>query len=782
MKNLRRCIPLFALFLVLLSNNQPSEAQRLGDWQNYVSHADARLLSLTPDNHIWAATGGGMIEIQDSEIIREYTVGSGLYRVNATAMSYDEGNDYIWRGFDDGTLERVSLSSGSIVQYGDIRRSDRFSSRAVNALQIIDERLYVATDFGIIVFDPQTGLVRDQFTNLGDFNSGLPVNDITVYNEHLLAATPAGIAIGNLDDELDIPSRWDNFDEEDGLPDENFNLITNWQNRVLTSSSAGIFSYDNDSWQETDYFQGKNVSSMTISNQGNAITATSADTVFIRDDDGEEFFLPFEEFDGDVESVINDSQYMEEGSQIFLATDDFGNLQINRQTGEIEREIILDGPFSNFFTDMNMDGSTLISASRNTIGRTGFYIFSDGEWRNYHRDSNEYLGDNNIRRIMWSGVGEQAYYFGSFGQGLVRLDKDTEEIRHYDNRNSPIQDFEPGENFTVLGGIASGWEGNMWVASWTNQQDAIYEYEESEGEFEVYSRPANFVGDTRFFGLMRDSGGRLWSSLTDDGFSGRGLAVMQPDEDGVLEGAHLTEDGASGNLPNEMVNDITEDQRGEVYIATNGGVASFPFPDRIIQGGVQDRQASLLLNADTTATSPFLLNNVHANAIEVNAANQKWIGTETAGLWLISPVGGRYEVLEHFTADNSPLISDNIISLTLDEETGTLYIATDTGLMSYVGTTKAGVEEMDDLFVYPNPYSYSEEDGNIIIEGFSDATKLNILTADGRVVDRLDTQGGRIEWNARDFQGNRLGSGVYVLVAVDEDNGERGTGKVVIIR
>lgn len=766
-----------SLFVILFSNYNVDTigAQNLGDWQTYVSHADARFIAPAVENRIWAATGGGIIQIDGSDVAREYTMASGLYRVNATAITYDVDNDYIWQGYDDGTIERVSLSSGSIAHYGDIRRTERYSSRGINSLQMIDGYLYIATDFGIIVFDPQTGLVRDQFTRLGEFNSGLPVNDIEYYEGSLIAATQAGVAIGDLDDELDIPSSWQNYDQQDGLPDANINLIASWQNQVLAFSSEGAFTMEEMQWVGNDYFEQQNITSVTVSEEGTSITAVTPEMVFFRDDQGEESWSFGDEF------PINSSFYNENTDEFFIGTADFGVVQFNRQTGEMEEEILPGGPFSNFFTDLNMDGSTLIAGSRNATGRSGFYIFSDNDWQNYHRDSSGFLGQNNIRRFIRTGVTESSYYFGSFGQGIVRFDKESGEMQNYTANNSPIQGFEFGSNYTVIGGIAPNPDGTVWLASWTEQQDAIYRYDEESEELEVFNKPGSIVGDARIFGLKRDSAGQLWAHLTDDGFDGRGLAVMREGENGI-EGVQLTEDGTSGNLPSESINDVAEDNRGEVFIATNDGVANFAFPDRIIGGSAQDRQASLLLNADTTAASSFLLHNVHANAIEVNAANQKWIGTENAGLWLISPVGGRYEVVEHFTSDNSPLISDSIISLTLDEETGTLYIATDLGLMSYVGTTKAGVEEMEELFVYPNPYSYREQEGNIIIEGLADATKLNVLTADGRVVDRIETRGGRIEWDARDFQGNRVGSGVYVLVAVDEDNDERGTGKVVIIR
>jgi hypothetical protein len=96
---------------------------------------------------------------------------------------------------------------------------------------------------------------------------------------------------------------------------------------------------------------------------------------------------------------------------------------------------------------------------------------------------------------------------------------------------------------------------------------------------------------------------------------------------------------------------------------------------------------------------------------------------------------------------------------------------------------RGSVAKMDDLFIYPNPFSYrKEERERIVIDGLAAQTTIRIMTVDGRLVRRLDTRGGRVEWDVRDFKGDRVSTGVYIVVAADSQDDQRGVGKVVVVR
>src|SRR5690606_41704883 len=60
--------------------------------------------------------------------------------------------------------------------------------------------------------------------------------------------------------------------------------------------------------------------------------------------------------------------------------------------------------------------------------------------------------------------------------------------------------------------------------------------------------------------------------------------------------------------------------------------------------------------------------------IEVDGSNNKWIGTVSSGIFYVSSNG--QQTIYHFTTSNSPLPSNEITDIALDESNGRVYIAT----------------------------------------------------------------------------------------------------------
>jgi len=165
--------------------------------------------------------------------------------------------------------------------------------------------------------------------------------------------------------------------------------------------------------------------------------------------------------------------------------------------------------------------------------------------------------------------------------------------------------------------------------------------------------------------------------------------------------------------------------------------------------------------------------------IKVDGADRKWLGTLGAGVFLVSSNG--QETIHHFTKDNSPLPSNNILDIDINPKTGEVFFATDKGMVSYKGTATAPSGNLSGVYVYPNPVR-PEFAGTVKIAGLTDAANVKITDIEGNLVHEAKSEGGTIEWDTTAFGKYRVASGVYMIFITAKDGEETKVKKVMIIR
>ncbi|MEM7656470.1 MAG: two-component regulator propeller domain-containing protein [Bacteroidota bacterium] len=215
---------------------------------------------------------------------------------------------------------------------------------------------------------------------------------------------------------------------------------------------------------------------------------------------------------------------------------------------------------------------------------------------------------------------------------------------------------------------------------------------------------------------------------------------------------------------------LAKDKDGFVWVGTAKGVTVFFDPFSISQGQIVDASPPVF---DRTA----LLKNSTVTAIAVDGGNRKWLGTED-GIFLVSENGD--ELIEQFTEENSPLLSNRINDISIDETTGLIFIATDKGLMSFQGDAVEGEERCTDVLVYPNPV-FTDFQGQITIRGTTAESKVKITTVSGALVKEVDSLGGVATWDGRDVYGQQVRSGVYLALIADRNGENACIGKFTVI-
>ncbi len=161
-----------------------------------------------------------------------------------------------------------------------------------------------------------------------------------------------------------------------------------------------------------------------------------------------------------------------------------------------------------------------------------------------------------------------------------------------------------------------------------------------------------------------------------------------------------------------------------------------------------------------------------------DGANRKWLGTQNSGVYLVSELGDR-EIL-HFTTDNSPLFSNDITSIGIDQKSGEVFIGTDQGLISYMGEAIGGKKSYADAYVYPNPVRETY-DGPITVTGLIESSEVKITDIAGNLVFRTTSLGGQAIWDGRNLNGNRVKTGVYLVFCNDNMGEETHIEKLLFI-
>ena len=154
------------------------------------------------------------------------------------------------------------------------------------------------------------------------------------------------------------------------------------------------------------------------------------------------------------------------------------------------------------------------------------------------------------------------------------------------------------------------------------------------------------------------------------------------------------------------------------------------------------------------------------SAITVDGNNNKWIATE-AGAFYLSSNG--QETIYRFTTENSPLPSNSVTDIEIDESTGKVYIGTTNGLVAFRGTATSSAETFEKVRAFPNPVrpGYS---GMVTIAGLREGANVKI------------TEGGSVQWDSRAFGKHKVASGVYMVLITSDDQLETKVTKIMVIR
>ena len=349
-------------------------------------------------------------------------------------------------------------------------------------------------------------------------------------------------------------------------------------------------------------------------------------------------------------------------------------------------------------------------------------------------------------------------------------------IKHYNSENSLITSFNnQSKNYQLITSVKFDTDGNLWMLnSQSPSNQSLIEYTK-EGKWVSHHKPELYnLGSLEC--LMQDSRGLLWFVNNYHGLPSIYCYQASTDQLNTYS-SFVNEDGTT--LTPNFVRYVTEDKNHDMWIGTNIGPLLLYKKD-ITSDAPIFTQVKVPRN-DGTNYADYLLSGVDISCIAIDGGNRKWFGTNGNGIYVIS--NDCLTQIYHFTTNNSNLLSNNIESIAINEQTGEVFVGTDKGLCSYMSDASSPNSEMtkDNVWAYPNPVK-PHYTGRITITGLSFDSDVKIVTANGILVNQGRSNGGIYTWDGKDQNGQKVASGVYMVETATSDGSKGTVCKIAIVK
>ena len=375
------------------------------------------------------------------------------------------------------------------------------------------------------------------------------------------------------------------------------------------------------------------------------------------------------------------------------------------------------------------------------------------------------------------------FFFSTCGTGIYEF-RNYEQVNNYTMDNSPLISAIDATNanavnYVRVDGLAFDNNGCLWMSN-SSRLSAypILRLNTKTSEWQSFTNDKIVYNDTQLRILRNsiiDKKGNIWIA-NEHHTHPCTIKINTTTDQFERFDTFINQDGIS--YEPHYVRCVAADLEGNIWIGTNVGL--FCYDENQQNDATLGFTQVKVPRNDGSNYADYLMDGVDVSVITIDGANRKWIGTDGGGVYVIS--ADNYEQLHHFTTSNSKLISNNIESISINNETGEVFIGTNQGLCSYMSDATSAVETMekDDIYVYPNPV-HADYDGYITITGLSFNADVKILSVSGKLIAQGRSNGGTFTWDGRDTSGKRVASGVYMIATATSEGNKGVVAKVAFV-
>lgn len=772
-------IRVFILLVLLFCSKANTFAQiGTGQWRLHMPSAKAIDVAVG-NNKVYVAFEKGVAEYDiSSDEVSVWDVVTGLSDINVTSLYFSNSEKALFIGYENGNLDK--LRDNEVTNIPAITLAQIQGSKKIYNIVERNGYLYLATGFSIVQVDPNKEEVKNTWypTNGND-----AIVDMTFKGDSVYALTETGLLRGNVNNILADVAQWD---LDNRLPDPNGNTYT----QMVSFQNDFYFLKVSENYGGDTVFRMVNNQLVFFSDLGSDLEIHGIDVtdnkIAINTDGATHLFdnnlTELDAYSGyNLGGWISPNAVAFEGSNLWIADNFRGVLRANNLFSLTD--VIVQGPPKNSFYKLDWQRGKLAVAGGNlsqvfvTFNEAGVYFFEDEEW----------VLKDKANMPLWQGTDlwdciavsinpadKDIVAVGSYSKvPLSIIDESGFVVDTITSFNSLLEPTSLGNGWTMISDLEYDNKGNLWVLN--GYANAPLKVMASDGqwyEFEMNTSSKNvFTRD-----LVIDYEGNKWMAI-------KGVGMYGYNDNGTISNINddkwvqLNSGENTGALPSNEVNALAVDFDNEIWIGTDNGFAVLYSSESAFDASPGEYNAQRI-KLEYEGNVEYLLGSTNITDIEVDGGNRKWFGTASSGIILLSADG--QEILEQHTMENSPLISNTILDLELDQNTGELFIVTDQGLISY--RTDATYEDPDysSVTVFPNP-ARPDFDGPITIQGIQYDSDVKITDVAGNLIYKTTSNGGTATWNGRTLDGDKVATGVYLIWTAPNEGKKRFVGKVLVV-
>lgn len=751
-------ISIIFLIIFLFSYNTTFAIKK---WVNYTDLKNVTSIASDRYNQIaYCGTSGGLfvVDLSNNSIVKKYTNIEGLTNNNITSVAVDN-SDRLWIGSSDGSICILDYNKSSFKYIYDIKNSTE-NDKNINGFNFSGNSVFVATGFGIIKISAVTlNFIDAPYYQLGSFNLKTRISDITILGDYIYAATASGVAYANyVNSNLNSPSSWSNY--SNAPLNTSVKAIKAFDGKVFAGSATGFMYFNGTDW---NLYPNSVIAVASIT----SIASIGTKLYFIADN--KTYFAPKENLGSVYNYNVNDvcnvvSQDKNDNPLLGIFENGLYNLGTY---------VAPNCPNRNSFNSISEDHLGNVWGASG-LGDGGFYKFDGTNWTTYTNQYYPELGNSNNFRYMFCG--NNTVWAMNFGNGLVSIS--DKGIKLYNSYNTNLPGIPGGVTFCVPFGLAYDNNGILWSSFYRTSSGCSIYAKTDDSLWTGYADPSIVTG-AFYENMVIDNYNTKWVVLSKAN-SPRGVYFYN--ENGTIQDPSDDVYGmyAVSELQVQAVNYVAIDKNNVIWFATNNGVFTIDNPLAAIQNPTHPPAPSKVGIISGNLKVPFTES---STTIFVDVLNEKWIGTESNGVFHLSEDGST--LIETFNVNNSPILSNTINSIVVSSKTGKAYFGTLYGLSSVQTNAIQPVEKFDKIICKPNPYVLpSIKNPTLTIDGLVENSIIKIITLNGEIVAEYTARQGKIDdqWNGTDKKGNLVPTGIYIVVAYNKDGSKVGTGKLAIIR